>query len=227
VKRLFHVSTPSLYFYYDERRNVKESDPLPKKFVNHYAKTKYIAELEIDKAFHEGLPTITIRPRAIFGPGDNAILPRLIKVCEKGMFPKIGKGYVEVDITYVENVVDALMLCLTSGEETLGKKYNITNGVRVNLYEMLEDVMGQLGKTVTYKEISYNKAFFIAMTLEYISTIFLGGREPLLTRYTVSVLSQSQTLSLEKAQQELGYIPAVSIEQGTKEFVEWWKKHEN
>jgi nucleoside-diphosphate-sugar epimerase len=227
VKRLIHVSTPSLYFYYDERRNVKESDPLPKKFVNHYAKTKYIAELEIDKAFHEGLPTITIRPRAIFGPGDNAILPRLIKVCENGMFPKIGEGYVEVDITYVENVVDALLLCLTSGEETLGKKYNITNGVRVNLYEMLEDVMGQLGKTVSYKEISYNKAFFIARTLEYVSTIFLGGKEPLLTRYTVSVLSQSQTLSLEKAQQELGYIPAVSIEQGTKEFVEWWKKHEN
>jgi nucleoside-diphosphate-sugar epimerase len=87
--------------------------------------------------------------------------------------------------------------------------------------------MGQLGKSISYKEISYNKAFFIARTLEYISTIFLGGREPLLTRYTVSVLSQSQTLSLEKAQQELGYVPAVSIEKGTMEFVEWWKKHEN
>lgn len=226
VKRLIHVSTPSLSFYYNEQRNVKETDLLPKKFVNHYSKTKYLAELAVDKAFKEGLPTITIRPRAIFGPGDNAILPRLIKVCEKGRLPKIENGNVEVDITYVENVVDALLLCQSSSEETLGKKYNITNGVSVNLYEMIENVMKQLNQSVTYKNISYKKAFFIARLLEYISTILLGGKEPLLTRYTVSVLSQTQTLSIERAVQDLGYMPKISIEQGTKEFVEWWKNRE-
>jgi nucleoside-diphosphate-sugar epimerase len=227
VKRLIHVSTPSLYFYYDERRDVKETDPLPEKFVNHYAKTKYLAEIEIDKAFQEGLPTITIRPRAIFGPGDNAILPRLIRVCEKGVFPKIGNGDVEIDLTYVENVVDALLLCLSSEESTLGAKYNITNGVRVNLYDMIDDVMGQLNKTTKFRNISTKKAFFIARLLEYSSTFCLGGKEPLLTRYTVSVLSQSQTLSIEKARRELGYRPAISIEDGTKKFVEWWKMHAN
>lgn len=227
VKRLIHVSTPSLYFHYDERLDVKESDQLPETFVNHYAKTKYLAEREIDQAFRDGLPVVTIRPRAIFGPGDNAILPRLIKVCEKGMFPKIGDGSVEVDITYVENVVDALILCMNSGEHTLGQKYNITNGVRVNLYKMIEEVMGQLGKTYSYKDISLNKAFFIAKVLEHVSSIFLGGKEPILTRYTVSVLSKSQTLNIEKAKKELGYEPRVSIEEGIQHFVDWWKKNEH
>ncbi|MBP3041585.1 NAD(P)-dependent oxidoreductase [Bacillaceae bacterium Marseille-Q3522] len=229
VKRLIHVSTPSLYFFYDEKKDVKETDlGAPTKFVNYYAKTKYLAELEIDQAFKEGLPVITIRPRALFGPGDNAILPRLIKVCEKGVFPKIGSGNVEVDITYVENVVDALLLCMTSNNETLGQKYNITNGVRVNLYEMIEKVMGMLGKSVTYKNISFKKAFLIANLLEKGSSIFLGGKEPILTKYTVSVLSQSQTLNIEKAQTELGYNPRVSIDQGIREFVDWWKlKNDN
>lgn len=225
VNRLIHVSTPSIYFYYDERKNVKEDDVLPTKFVNHYAKTKYLAELEIDKAFQQGLPAITIRPRALFGPGDQAIFPRLIKVCEKGIFPKIGSGEVEIDMTYIENVVDAIVLCLSSSDSTLGQKYNITNGERVNLYSMIELVMNRLEKSFTYKEISFKKAFFLAKSLERISTLLLGGKEPLLTRYTVSVLSQSQTLSIEKARKELGYEPAISIEQGTNEFIEWWKNH--
>ncbi|WP_226665506.1 NAD-dependent epimerase/dehydratase family protein [Metabacillus litoralis] len=227
VERLIHVSTPSISFYFDERRNVTETDLLPKRFVNHYAKTKYLAELEVDKAFKDGLAAITIRPRAIFGPGDNAILPRLIKVCEKGMFPKIGSGDVEIDLTYVENVVDAMLLCMTSTKETLGQKYNITNGERVNLYSIIEEVMNQLGKNFTYKEISYKKAMIIAQFLEYSSKVFLGGKEPILTRYTVSVLSQSQTLQIKKAEEELSYKPAVSIKEGTKDFIEWWKQNAN
>ncbi len=225
VNRLIHVSTPSIYFYYDERKNVKEDDVLPDKFVNHYAKTKYLAEVEIDKAFQQGLPAITIRPRALFGPGDQAIFPRLIKVCEKGMFPKIGSGHVEIDMTYVENVVDAILLCLSASDSALGHKYNITNGERVNLYSMIEMVMDRLDTSFTYKEISFKKAFFLAASLERISTLLLRGKEPLLTRYTISVLSQSQTLSIEKARKELGYEPAISIEQGTNEFIEWWKNH--
>lgn len=222
VTRLIHVSTPSLYFHFDERLNVKETDELPDKFVNHYAHTKYLAEKEIDRAFKEGLPVITIRPRAIFGPGDNAILPRLIKVCEKGVFPQLGDGNVEIDITYVENVVDALLLCMTSSPDTLGQKYNITNGSRVKLYDVIEDVMDRLEKGVKFRTVPFKTAFWLAGALENISR-FISKKEPVLTRYTVSVLSQSQTLSIEKAQKELGYSPNISIEEGIKEFVDWWK----
>lgn len=227
IKRLIHVSTPSLYFHFDERLDVKETDPLPNTFVNHYAKTKHLAELEIDKAFDEGLPTITIRPRALFGPGDNAILPRLINVCEKGFFPKIGSGSVQIDITYVENVVDALLLCIDSDKKTLGQKYNITNGVQINLYEVIEQVMAMLGKSFKYKKISFKHAFFIANYLERFSQRFLAGKEPMLTRYSVSVLAHSQTLNIEKATNELGYIPRITIEEGIHEFVKSWNIHEH
>lgn len=225
VKRLIYVSTPSLYFYYNERQNVKETDPLPEAFVNYYAHTKYLAEQEVDAAHREGLPVITIRPRALFGPGDNAILPRLIKVCEKGVFPKIGDGEVLVDLTYIENVVDALLLCMTSPAYTLGQKYNITNGVRVNLYSVIETVMQRLGREFRYKPISFRKAFMIASVLELLSKTILFGKEPILTKYTVSVLSKSQTLDIEKAKMELGYIPRISIEEGIQHFVEWWNTH--
>ncbi len=204
VKRFIHVSTPSLYFHYDERLNVKEDEPIPNTFVNAYAKTKFLAEQLVDNAFADGLPTITIRPRALFGPGDNAILPRLINVCEKGFFPRMNDDNVLVDITYVENVVDALILCMNSVPETLGQKYNITNGVQIDLYSVIEDVMRQLGKDFKYKNLSFKKAFTVAGVLEFVSRTVLLGKEPILTKYTVSVLSKSQTLNIDKAKKRVG-----------------------
>ena len=200
IKRLIHVSTPSIYFYYDERQDVVENAKLPDTFVNHYAKTKYLAEQAVDQAFTHGLPVITIRPRALFGP-ENVL----------------------VDITYVENVVDALLLCMHSPIHTLGQKYNITNDERVNLYEVIENVMKRLDKEVQYKKISYKTAFTLAAILEGISKTILFGKEPILTKYTVSVLSKSQTLSIDKAKKELGYAPKISIEEGITKFVDWWK----
>ena len=86
VKRLVYVSTPSIYFDYTSHINVKETDVLPEPISN-YAATKVLAEEEVDKAFANGLATITIRPRAIFGPGDTAIFPRLIRGCNLAGFP--------------------------------------------------------------------------------------------------------------------------------------------
>ena len=75
VQRLVYVSTPSIYFGYESRLAVREDAQLPRQPANQYARTKQLAEVEIDQAFKRGLPVISIRPRAIFGEGDHAILP--------------------------------------------------------------------------------------------------------------------------------------------------------
>lgn len=222
VTRLIHVSTPSLYFDFDERLNVKECDPLPKKKMNYYAETKYLAEKEVDDAFKDGLPVITIRPRALFGPEDTTIIPRLIRTNEKKFIPIINNGKALMDITYVENVVDALLLCMDSPSSTLGKKYNITNGEQIELYTLLEKLFKGLNQPFNQKKIPYKVAFLLAELLEIISKLFLKGKEPMLTKYTVSVLSKSQTLSIEKAKEDLGYEPRISVEEGIQQFITWW-----
>lgn len=226
VKRLVHVSTPSIYFYHNDRLNVRENDPLPKKFVNHYAHTKYLAEQEIDRAYSRGVPVITIRPRALFGPEDTTILPRLIEVNKKRFVPLIDGGRAKMDLTYIENVVDALLLCMDSPETTLGKKYNITNGETVIFREVLERLFQKMGTPMKTKEISFGRAMKLAGILEWTSKYILLGKEPLLTKYTVSVLGKSQTLNIDAAREELGYSPKVSIEEGMVRFVEWWKENE-
>ena len=128
VARLIHVSTPAVYFDFTNRVDISENEPLAAKPANHYACTKQIAEQHVDRAFEQGLPSVTIRPRAIFGPGDTAILPRLIRALETNRLRIIENGQNTVDVTFVENAVDALLLAGESPSATLGKKYNITNG---------------------------------------------------------------------------------------------------
>ena len=223
VKRLVYVSTPSIYFGYSSRVNVKENDALPRP-VSNYAATKILAEQELDKAFARGLATIAIRPRAIFGPGDSVIFPRLIPRLRSGRLPILGDGENVVDLTYIENVVDALLLCVDSPASTLGKKYNISNGEPVKVWKLIERICVELNLQPPERKISYSMANAAATALELLYTFIPTHPEPPLTRITVSMLANSTTLDISAAKNELGYQPNVSVDEGFDLFMKWWKE---
>jgi nucleoside-diphosphate-sugar epimerase len=223
VKRLVYVSTPSLYFGYSSRVNVKETDALPEP-VSNYAATKILAEQELDQAFENGLATIAIRPRAIFGPGDTVIFPRLIPRLQSGRLPILGDGENVVDLTYIENVVDALLLCAESPTNTLGKKYNISNGEPVQIWKLVERICMELNLPIPKRKISFRTANAVASVLEFIYTLIPTHPEPPLTRVSVSMMANSTTLDISVARQELGYQPKVSVDEGFENFMEWWKE---
>jgi nucleoside-diphosphate-sugar epimerase len=223
VKRLIYVSTSSVYFDFSHRLNIPENTPLPTP-INAYSQTKQLAEQEINQAYQQGLPVITIRPRGIFGSGDTAILPRLIRASTKTGIPLINQGKASIDITYIDNVVDALLLCQNAPDHLLGRVFNITNGEPIYIADLLEMLFSKLNYSCKLKPISYNTAYGIASLMELIANTILWGREPVFTRYTVGLLAFSQTLDITAAVQELGYKPRVSIEEGLDIFAQWWQE---
>jgi nucleoside-diphosphate-sugar epimerase len=54
----------------------------------------------------------------------------------------------------------------------------------------------------------------------------MRNKEPLLTPYSAGVLAFSQTLDINKARKELGYVPLVSIAQGLARYIAWARVHE-
>ncbi|MFM8875817.1 MAG: NAD-dependent epimerase/dehydratase family protein [Anaerolineae bacterium] len=224
VKRLVYVSTPSIYFDYDSHIGVKENNPLPQPISN-YAHTKLLAEEEIDKGFAQGLAVISIRPRALFGEGDTVIFPRLIPRLRSGRLPILGDGENIVDLTYIQNVVDALLLCAESPASTLGKKYNISNGEPVKIWKLVERICDELGYAHPKRKISYKTANAAAGVLEFIYSLIPYSPEPPLTRLSVSMMANSTTLDISAARKELGYQPKVSVEEGVQRFLKWWKEN--
>ncbi|MCM3340814.1 NAD-dependent epimerase/dehydratase family protein [Paenibacillus sp. MER TA 81-3] len=221
--RLVHVSTPSIYWNWRDRLNISEAEPLPPKQANAYAATKLLAEREVDQAVEEAeLHAITLRPRAIFGPGDRAILPRLIEANRVGYMPLIRGGRSLLDVTYVDNVVDALLLSATASPAALGGKYNITNGEPMLLSDMLAKLFALLDAPFRPIPLAYPIASAAAGLLELHARWLAGGKEPRLTRYTVGLIGRSQTLDITAAREKLGYKPRISIEEGMRQFAEAW-----
>jgi nucleoside-diphosphate-sugar epimerase len=223
VRRLVYVSTPSIYFDYNSRLNVRENDPLPEP-ISAYAATKLLAEEEVDKGFAAGLEVVSIRPRALFGEGDTVIFPRLLSRLKSGRLPILGDGENIVDLTYIQNVVDALLLCVESPSNTLGKKYNISNGEPVKIWELVNHICDALNMPRPTRKISYKTANVAAAAIEFVYSLIPYSLEPPLTRLTVSMLAHSTTLDISAAKMELGYQPKVSVEEGVERFLKWWKE---
>lgn len=225
VKRLVYVSTPSIYFSTQDRFNVKEDDPLPPP-INVYAATKLSAERVIARAHRDGLPVISLRPRAIFGPGDTTIFPRILTALQTGRLPRIGDGKNVQDLSYIDNVLDALLLCVDSPSFTLGRTYNISNGQPTRIWEVINHLCHELNLPMPTRKASLMIPFALATLLEVSYKLLRISQEPPITRYSISMLARSMTLDISSAQRDLGYVAKVSVEEGVERFIAWWKgKH--
>lgn len=61
VPRFVNLSTPSVYFDYQHRVNIKESDPLPQIVATHYAGTKRIADTLVSVLANALLVSLSLR----------------------------------------------------------------------------------------------------------------------------------------------------------------------
>lgn len=223
VKRFIYISSPSIYFNFKDVFNLNEESPLPKVLVNQYAVTKLEAESFLKDS---GLSYVTLRPRALIGEGDTVIMPRLIRSFKEGRLKIMGNGENIVDLTSVRNMVQAVWLAINTTEENCGEAYNITNSEPVNLWKSINTVLTLTGYGKIEKKVPYAVLYIIATLMEW-KSILLKTNEPILTRYSVGILSKSCTFDVQKAKSRLGYNPMQSTHEAIVEFAEWHNKNRN
>lgn len=219
VGRLVHISSPSVMSRHEVQLDLDESHPLPESFVSLYSQTKAMAEQRVRGAIARGLNAVILRPKAIYGEGDTALLPRLVRAIGTGRLPILGSGETLTNITHVSDVVDAVLRALER-PEALGNTYVITGGPPVNLWDVVNMIADQLGVPRPSRRISVSRGMAIATVLEWLWKLLPLKGEPPLTRYTVSVFSHSQTYNTRAAERDLGYEPRVPWQQGLQECLQ-------
>lgn len=218
VRRIVAVSSPSVIFDGRDHLQANESTPFPPRVMSVYSATKRMAEDLVHSAGTNGLETVILRPKAIFGPGDTTLLPRIVAAARAGRLPQIGDGENRVDLTYVDNVVEALRLSLQS--EAAGRTYFITNGESPKLWDVIRRVLTSLGIPPALRRVPYRMAYAAAALMELRGR--LTGREPLLTRYTTAILARTQTYDITAARRDLGYAPRISLDEGIERTLADW-----
>jgi nucleoside-diphosphate-sugar epimerase len=220
VRRLVHISTPSLYFGFSDRLAIREDAGLPEP-ANDYVRTKLAAETLVRQA---GLPELAIlRPRALFGPWDQTLMPRILRVMRKSAVPIMRGNDIRLDLTYIDNAVEAAWLALTKPLPRAVNVYNVSNGEPRLLTELLAVMAHEFGIPLRMRKLPWPVVDLLARGLEMAAR--LGqGKEPPLTRYSAGVLAFSQTLDVSALRKELGWRPSVSINEGIRRHARWWRE---
>ncbi|MFN8532098.1 MAG: NAD-dependent epimerase/dehydratase family protein [Dehalococcoidia bacterium] len=210
VRRLVAISSPSVVFVGKDVVRSTEAAPYPAKFLSTYARTKKIAEDLVRDAAGD-LETVVLRPKALFGPGDRTLVPRLTEAARRGRLPQVGDGKNLVDLTYVDNAALAVVAALHR-DQPVGRTYTITNDEPASIWDLIRRVLDRLGLPEPRPRLPLAVAVGLAGLLEQAAA--RTGGTPALTRYTALILGRTQTYDITAARRDLDYRPRVSLEDG-------------
>jgi nucleoside-diphosphate-sugar epimerase len=212
VHRLVHVGTEAALTTGQPLLNVDESAALRPDSPFLYSATKARAEQVVRDAGRDGLETVVIRPRFVWGRGDTTLLPAITELVQRGRFRWVGGGRHLTDTTHVDNTVEGLWLGATKAPA--GGVYFVTDGGPVVFREFVTRMLATRGVTPPDKSLPAGAARAAAIAAERAwRTLRLPGSPPV-TRFAIWASSEECTIDISRAERELSYRPIVTREEG-------------
>ena len=199
VKRFVYVSSSEVY---GTAKCVPMTEAHPCEPTTVYGASKLAGEAYA-RAFHRtyGLPVVVVRAFNTYGPRSHVkgvhgeVIPRFVARVLNELPPVIfGDGEQTRDFTYISDTVRGIILSSAS-DELAGSVVNIACGGEVNIKEIANIIIGTLGVTDL-------KPFF-------------GKPRPGDVRRHYADITM--------AKQKLGFKPEVSISEGIKSYIQWFK----
>lgn len=239
VKRFVYTSTPSVVYNGRDLAGADESLPLTTACPAAYPLTKAIAEREVLAANSPALRTVALRPHLIWGVGDPHLVPRVLARARAGRLRIIGAGTNRVDMVHVENAVDAHLLAEAAlakrhllsdtlpgsatrdaaGAAPAGRAYFITNGEPVVLWDWINDLLRALDEPPIAKRVPLPAAKALGALCEGVWRVLPLRGEPPMTRFVAAELAKDHWFDIAAARRELGYVPRISMAEGTAALV--------
>jgi nucleoside-diphosphate-sugar epimerase len=229
IGKLVYTSTPSVT--HSGRTPVEGGNEINTPYGSHfkaaYPATKTIAEKAVLAANDAQLATIALRPRLIWGPGDNQLLPRLVERAQHGRLRFIGGGHNKMDTTYIDNVVQAHLDAfdhLAPGAACAGKAYFISNGEPMPVRDIVNALLQAAGVAPVTASIPYLAAYAAGAVLETAWHLLPLKGEPPMTRFLAEQLSTPHWYDISAAQRDIGYAPKVTIAEGLTRLAAAWRR---
>ncbi len=221
--RLVYTSSPSVVFDGTDQRGVDESAPYPSRYLAAYPETKARAEREVLAANDASLATTALRPHLIWGPDDNHLVPRILERGRAGKLRRLRGPARPVDSVYVDNAADAHLLAadrLATDGAPAGNAYFVTNEEPLDVFDLVDRILAAGGIAPVTKSISPRVAFLAGALLETVYRALGRDTEPPMTRFVARQLATAHWFDPTAARRDLGYRPAVSIDEGMRRLAE-------
>jgi nucleoside-diphosphate-sugar epimerase len=216
VPRIVHGGTEAALMAGQPLVNVDENTPLRPDSAAPYPWSKAKAEQAVRDANGNGLETVVVRPRFVWGRGDTTLLPEIVAMTKAGRFAWIGGGAQLTATTHIDNTVEGLVLGAERGKP--GGVYFVTDGEPVVFREFVSDLIRTQGVEPPTRTMPLGVARAAAAATEGAWKLLRRKDRPPLTRFTVWVSALECTIDDSRAREDLGYREIKTREQGLAEL---------
>ena len=201
LPRLLHLSTTAVFYRAAHQYDLDEDSPIGPAFLNDYARSKAAAEALVSA--YPG-PHCILRPRAVFGPGDTLLMPRLLHAARRGALPRLvsAGGPPLIDLIHIDTLVEYLLRAIQAPR--LAPAYNLTNAQPVDLQALLQRLLAALQLPPLGRRLPTGLALAGAGALEGVWRLLRLRGEPPITRFGVAAFAYSKTFNPQRMLADLG-----------------------
>ena len=217
IKRYILTSTGGVH---GRIENPPANENAPIATRDYYQLTKYEGEkLARELCEENNIPFVIIRPAPIYGPGDTRIL-LLFKAIKSRKFFMLGKGNVHYQFVFVDNLIDAYILC-KNNDAALGRTYIICDNDRLTLNELVQTIADSMNVPRPRWHFPVSPVWFAGYVCETICKPV--NIEPPLFRRRVDFFMNERSFDSSKAKKEIGYGPGIGVKEGVENTAKWYK----
>jgi nucleoside-diphosphate-sugar epimerase len=218
VRKFVYCSTCGVHGNID---HPPAGEDAPIRPADYYQRTKYEAEPLVKEFGRSGMETVILRPAAIYGPGDPERFFLIFKRVAKGSFPMFGNGRTLYHPLYIDNLVDAFLLCMPPGAGE-GREYLIADERYYPIEEIVRAVGRALGVPVRIRHYPVLPVVVAGHICEAVCKPF-GVTPPIFPR-RVDWYRQNRAFDITRAKRELGYQPQVELDDGLRRTGTWYRQ---
>lgn len=223
ITRYVHLSCLDAYplrhhFGTDERQPVDEKHPDP------FSRSMAVCERHVMRYYREfGVPVVILRAGYIYGPWDRHFIPALVQELREGTLCYLGRGEQALAAVYVGNLV-GLVPAAIEMQEAVGKAYNVTDGEYVSKRQFFEALADALDLPYPDKHASLWWARLACRWGKLRPWFLPSRRRPQWNWSRLRLLGYNQDFAIFKAQNELGYSPRWSFDEGLYQTIRWFRE---
>lgn len=213
VQRFIHISSTAVYGIPDHHPLVEDDQRVG---VGPYGEAKVEAE-DICLSYREkGMIVPVIRPKSFIGPERLGVFALFYDWAKDGHgFPMLGNGDNRYQLLDVEDLCDAIYLCATLAEDVVNDTFNI--GAK-EFTTMREDYQAVLDYAGFGKQITGLPAEPAIMVLRVLESLNLSP----LYKWVYETASKDSFVSIERAEEKLGYRPKFSNKDALLRNYQWY-----
>ncbi len=219
LKRFVLISSQAAAGPSSSLRPIRETDkPKP---ISAYGRSKLAAE-SVVKRYIDKFPITILRPSVVYGPRDNGMLI-LFKLVKKGLIPLLSHRDKYFNVIHVNDLVRGVILAAES-ENSTNETYFITDNRPYSWAEISNIALRNFGKRGIKIPIPFGILNRGVKILEFSSKVFQHPKF-LSTDKMKDIEEDFWICSAKKIFNNLNFKTAIKIENGIKETLSWYRKH--